>query len=115
LSDSLREQTKLKAVSDFRGHLSPRAARRDAAIYHLIPRISGNGLLIDIHRTFAGILRESQSLPTRWPAPLFPAINEHERILQSIAMNDPDGAGYYMRTHISMAGNRAGLLPTELA
>jgi GntR family transcriptional regulator, transcriptional repressor for pyruvate dehydrogenase complex len=29
-------------------------------------------------------------------------------------MNDPDGASYYMRKHISMAGTRAGLSASEL-
>lgn len=89
-------------------------ARADFDFHHIILRISGNRLLIDIHRTFAGVVLESQRLPTRRPGPLLHAVNEHERILQAIAMNDPDGAGYYMRTHIGMAGSRAGLPPAEL-
>ncbi len=42
------------------------------------------------------------------------AVQEHDRILEAIAMGDPDGANYYMRKHINMAGSRAGLPPSEL-
>ncbi|HTJ57381.1 MAG TPA: FadR/GntR family transcriptional regulator [Devosiaceae bacterium] len=89
-------------------------AQADFDFHQIILRISGNRLLADMHQTFASILLESQRLPTERRGNLLNAVNEHERILEAIAMNDPDGASYYMRKHISMAGNRAGLPATEL-
>ena len=66
-----------------------------------------------MHQTFASVLFESQRLPAS-AGNLWNAVHEHERILEAIEMNDPDGASYYMRKHISMAGSRAGLAPHEL-
>lgn len=89
-------------------------ARADSDFHQSILKISGNKLLIDMNRTFASILEESQILPTVRPGNLWIAIKEHERILEAIAMNDPDGASYFMRKHITMAGSRAGLPVDEL-
>lgn len=77
-------------------------------------RISRNKLLVDMHHTFASVLLESQRMPTERRGSLWFAVKEHERILEAIAMDDPEGASYYMRKHISMAGSRAGLPPAEL-
>jgi GntR family transcriptional regulator, transcriptional repressor for pyruvate dehydrogenase complex len=89
-------------------------AQADFDFHQIILRISGNKLLIDMHQTFASVLFESQRLPTERRGNLWNAVTEHERIVEAIAMNDPEGASYYMRKHISMAGSRAGLLPSEL-
>jgi GntR family transcriptional repressor for pyruvate dehydrogenase complex len=89
-------------------------ARADSDFHQSILKISGNKLLIDMNRTFASILVESQLLPTVRPGNLWIAVKEHERILEAIAMNDPDGARYFMRKHITMAGSRAGLAFHEL-
>lgn len=88
--------------------------RADSDFHQSIQKISGNRLLIDINRTFASILVESQILPTVRPGNLWIAVKEHERILEAIAMNDPDGASYFMRKHITMAGSRAGLSAHDL-
>ena len=89
-------------------------ARADSDFQQAILKISGNKLLIDINRTFASILLESQILPTVRPGNLWIAVKEHERILEAIAMNDADGASYFIRKHITMAGSRAGLAVHEL-
>lgn len=89
-------------------------AQADFDFHHLIMRISRNKLLVDMHRTFSSILLESQRLPTERRGSLMIAVQEHDRILEAIAMGDPDGANYYMRKHINMAGSRAGLPPSEL-
>jgi GntR family transcriptional repressor for pyruvate dehydrogenase complex len=89
-------------------------AQADFEFHRIILRISGNKLLMDMHRTFASVLFESQYVPTERPGSLWNAVTEHERVVEAIAMNDPEGASYYMRKHISMAGSRAGLLPSEL-
>jgi GntR family transcriptional repressor for pyruvate dehydrogenase complex len=89
-------------------------AHADSDFHQSILKISGNKLLIDMNRTFASILVESQILPTVRPGNLWIAVKEHERILEAIAMNDPDGASYFMRKHITMAGSRAGLAVHEL-
>lgn len=89
-------------------------AQADFDFHQLIMRISRNKLLIDMHQTFASVLLESQRLPTERRGNLWMAVHEHERILEAIAMSDPDGASYYMRKHISMAGSRAGLPASQL-
>jgi GntR family transcriptional repressor for pyruvate dehydrogenase complex len=89
-------------------------AQADFDFHNLIMRISGNKLLVDMHQTFASVLLESQRLPTERRGNLLIAVREHDRILEAIAMGDPDGANYYMRKHISMAGNRAGLPASQL-
>jgi GntR family transcriptional regulator, transcriptional repressor for pyruvate dehydrogenase complex len=89
-------------------------AQADFDFHQAILRIAGNRLLVDMHQTFANVLFESQLLPTERRGDLFNAVNEHARIVEAIAMNDADGANYYMRKHISMAGSRGGLPATEL-
>lgn len=89
-------------------------ADADFDFHQSILKISGNKLVIDMNRTFANILEESQILPTERPGDLWIAVKEHERILEAIAMSDPDGASYFMRKHITMAGSRAGLAAHEL-
>ena len=86
----------------------------DAEFHRQILAISGNRLLVDMHRTFAGVMQESQRMPVLYPGDLWPAVKEHELILEAIERGDPDGAHYYMRKHISMGGSRSGLSPTEL-
>ena len=89
-------------------------AQADFEFHQIILRIAGNRLLVDMHQTFANVLFESQRLTAERRGNLFHAVNEHERIVEAIATSDPDGASYYMRKHISMAGSRVGLLATEL-
>jgi GntR family transcriptional repressor for pyruvate dehydrogenase complex len=89
-------------------------AQADFEFHQIMLRISRNKLLVDMHQTFASVLFESQRLATAQRGNLWNAVNEHERILEAVAMSDPDGASYYMRKHISMAGSRAGLPATEL-
>ena len=86
----------------------------DAEFHRLILAMSGNRLLADMHRTFAGVMQDSQRMPVLRPGDLWPAVKEHELILEAIERGDPDGAHYYMRKHISMGGSRSGLSPTEL-
>lgn len=86
----------------------------DAEFHRQILAMSGNRLLVDMHRTFAGVMKDSQRMPVLRPGDLWPAVKEHELILEAIERGDPDGAHYYMRRHISMGGSRSGLSPTEL-
>lgn len=89
-------------------------AEADFDFHRHIMEISGNRLMIDMHRTFASVMLESQRMPALRPGDLWAAVKEHELILEAIARNDPDGASYYMRKHISMGGSRSGLAPAEL-
>ncbi|MGE8106681.1 FadR/GntR family transcriptional regulator [Allorhizobium sp. NPDC080224] len=89
-------------------------AEADFEFHRSILAISGNRLLIDMHHTFAGVMLESQRMPALRPGDLWPAVKEHELILEAIERGDPDGANYYMRRHISMGGSRSGLAPAEL-
>lgn len=89
-------------------------AQADFDFHNLIMRISRNKLLVDMHQTFARVLLESQRLIAGRRGNLLIAVQEHDHILEAIAMRDPDGAKYYMRKHISMAGSRAGLPFSEV-
>ena len=89
-------------------------AQSDFQFHKLIMRFSRNRLMADMHRNFANVLLESQRLPLARRDRLWEAVTEHERIVEAMAMNDPDGAGYYMRQHLSRACNRAGITITEL-
>lgn len=89
-------------------------AEADFEFHHRIMALCGNRLLVDIHRSFADVMKESQRMPVLRPGDLWPAVKEHELILEAIERGDPDGANYYMRKHISMGGSRSGLTPSEL-
>jgi GntR family transcriptional repressor for pyruvate dehydrogenase complex len=89
-------------------------AQADFEFHQAIMRISRNKLLVDMHHTFASIMLESQRLPTARRGNLMNAVQEHQRLLEAITIGDPDGANYYMRKHIGMAGSRAGLPASEL-
>ncbi len=45
------------------------------------------------------------------PGGSWPAVKEHELILEAIERGDPDGANYYMRKHIQYGGSRQALPP----
>lgn len=89
-------------------------AQADFEFHKLIMRFSRNRLLADMHKNFASVLLESQRLPLARRDRLWEAVREHERIVEALAMNDPEGAGYYMRRHLSRACDRAGITIMEL-
>jgi GntR family transcriptional regulator, transcriptional repressor for pyruvate dehydrogenase complex len=88
--------------------------RIDFEFHDLIIALSGNRILSDMHRSFAKVILASQHLPLTQRATLWDAVVEHERIVEALAMSDPEGAGYYMRQHISRSGSRAGVSIPEL-
>ena len=119
ISHSAQEIAELKeSLEGFRAAARerdlPRYAQRDFEFHQIIMRTSSNKLLVDMHQTFANVMLESQRLPAMRPGDLWLAVHEHERIVEAIEMNDPDGANYYMRKHIHMGGSRSGLAPHEL-
>jgi GntR family transcriptional regulator, transcriptional repressor for pyruvate dehydrogenase complex len=85
------------------------SSRHDFEFHHLIMRFSRNRMLVHLHRTYHQVLLESQRLPLAERGRVWEPVVEHERILNALAMRDPDGAGYYMRAHITRAAERAGL------
>lgn len=109
LRASLADFRAAAASGDLRAY-----AEADFEFHRHIMAVSGNRLLIDMHKVFASVLLESQRMPVRRPGDLWPAVKEHEVILEAIERCDPDGANYYMRKHIDMGGSRSGLLPSEL-
>jgi GntR family transcriptional regulator, transcriptional repressor for pyruvate dehydrogenase complex len=88
--------------------------RIDFEFHDLIIALSGNRILSDMHRSFAKVILASQHLPLTRRVTLWDAVVEHERIVEALTMNDPEGAGYYMRQHISRSGSRAGISIPEL-
>ncbi len=88
--------------------------RIDFEFHDLIIALSGNRILSDMHRSFARVILASQHLPLTQRVILWDAVVEHERIVEALAMGDPEGASYYMRQHISRTGSRAGISITEL-
>jgi len=89
-------------------------AQADFDFHRLIIRFSRNRLLADMHASFAGVMIESQRLPLVRRNTLWEPVLEHERILESLKRNDPEGARYYMRQHLSRACNRAGIRIVEV-
>jgi GntR family transcriptional repressor for pyruvate dehydrogenase complex len=100
-----------QAVRDFNLTLF---AKIDFEFHQMIIRFSQNRLLLDILQNFASVVSESQRLPLHKKDELWDAVNEHERIVESLSMGDPAGAAYYMRQHLSRAGGRAGISFIEL-
>ena len=92
----------------------PTYTQSDFEFHKLIMRFSRNRLMADMHQNFANVVLESQRLPLARRDRIWEAVTEHERIVEAMAKNDPDGAGYYMRQHLSRACNRAGITITEL-
>jgi len=89
-------------------------AQADFDFHRLIIRFSRNRLLADMHRSFAGVLLEAQRLPLIRRDALWEPVVEHERIVESLKRNDPEGARYYMRQHLSRACSRAGIRIIEV-
>lgn len=85
------------------------SSQLDFEFHQAITRMSRNRMLADLHRTYHHVLLESQRLPLARRDRLWEPVVEHERIVQAIAMNDPEGAGYYMRAHINRAADRVGI------
>jgi GntR family transcriptional repressor for pyruvate dehydrogenase complex len=85
------------------------SSQSDFDLHQAITQMSGNRMLADLHRTYHHVLLESQRLPLARRSRLWEPVVEHERIVQAIAMNDPDGAAYYMRAHIDRAADRVGI------
>lgn len=88
-------------------------AQIDFAFHKLIMRFSRNRLLADMHDSFGRVLLESSRLPVRRDK-LWDPVMEHERVVEALTMGDPEGAGYYMRRHLSRTADRAGITLTEL-
>jgi GntR family transcriptional regulator, transcriptional repressor for pyruvate dehydrogenase complex len=89
-------------------------AKADFDFHRLIIRFSRNRLLADMHGSFAGVLLEAQRLPLIRRDALWEPVVEHERIVESLKRNDPEGARYYMRQHLSRACSRAGIRIIEV-
>jgi GntR family transcriptional repressor for pyruvate dehydrogenase complex len=87
-------------------------AQIDFDFHRLIMRFSRNRLLADMHHSFARVLLESSRLPVRRDK-LWDPVTEHERVVEALKMGDPEGAGYYMRRHLSRTADRAGIAITE--
>ena len=88
-------------------------AQVDFEFHAMIMRFSRNRLLSDIHHSYASVLIESTRLPiTR--EKLWDPVAEHERVVEALVMNDPEGAGYYMRRHLSRTAHRVGISIVEL-
>ena len=66
-------------------------------------------MLVHLHRTYDQALLESRRLQLAERGRYWEPVVEHQRILNALAMRDPDGAGYYMRAHITRAAERVGV------
>lgn len=87
----------------------------DFDFHQLVMRFSRNRMLVHLHRTYHEIVLESQRLPLAGRSRVWEPVTEHERVVNALAMRDPDGAGYYMRAHILRAADRVGVSVTGVA
>jgi GntR family transcriptional repressor for pyruvate dehydrogenase complex len=90
------------------------SAQLDFDFHRLIMEMSRNRMLVDLHRTYHQVLQESQRLPFAAHHRVWEPAIEHERIVQAIAMHDPQGSAYYMRVHINRAAERVDVAITDL-
>jgi len=88
-------------------------SRVDFEFHSLIMLLSRNRLLADVHHSYANVLIESARLPVTREK-LWDPVAEHERIVEALVMNDPDGASYHMRRHLSRTAHRVGISIVEL-
>jgi GntR family transcriptional regulator, transcriptional repressor for pyruvate dehydrogenase complex len=84
-------------------------AQLDFEFHQSIASFSRNRLLADLLRAHYQLALDSQRLPLARRDRLWEAVVEHERILESLSMRDPEGAAYYMRLHIHRAADRFGV------
>jgi GntR family transcriptional regulator, transcriptional repressor for pyruvate dehydrogenase complex len=89
------------------------SAQRDFDLHHALLRMGQNRIFEDAHSSFRSVMLESQRLPAARHDRLWEASVEHERVVEAVAMRDPDGASYYMRLHITRAADRAGIVLVE--
>jgi len=85
------------------------SVRSDFALHQHVMRMADNRILEDAHSIYWPIMLDSQRLPAARQDRLWEAAIEHERVVEAIAMRDPDGASYLMRLHITRAADRAGV------
>ncbi|MGH6943049.1 MAG: FadR/GntR family transcriptional regulator, partial [Geminicoccaceae bacterium] len=74
-------------------------AEMDFAFHHHIVRLSGNQVVAQTLRSLQEAMKESQRLPLAEISRLWEPIHEHERILDALRQQDPDGAAYLMQLH----------------
>lgn len=86
------------------------SSQLDFEFHRQIMQMSRNRMLVDLHRTYHQVLEESQRLPFSRRDRVWEPVLEHDRIVQAIARHDPEGAAYYMRTHIHRAAERVGVV-----
>lgn len=91
------------------------SSQQDFEFHHLVMRFSRNRMLVNLHRTYHHVLLESVRLPLARRDRVWEPVVEHERVLKALRMRDPDGAAYYMRSHIARAAERVGVTITGVA
>ncbi len=84
-------------------------ARSDFDLHHRVMQLGQNRILADLHETYRTVFLESQRLPMARHARICEPVEEHEKIVRALARQDPDGAEYYMRLHITRAAGRLGI------
>jgi GntR family transcriptional regulator, transcriptional repressor for pyruvate dehydrogenase complex len=88
-------------------------ARLDFEFHRLLVSLSGNRLVADLHKSHASVLLASQRLPLARAERLWEPLSEHGNIVEAIERRDPDGARYFMQTHILRAAERLGVRLSE--
>lgn len=89
------------------------SAQTDDAFHHLIVRIAGMKLFMDIHNMVRPMLLDTLKMPVNVQGRGWEPVVEHERILEALKRRDPDEAVYYMQSHIVRSSERLGFLLPE--
>lgn len=89
------------------------SAITDEAFHHLIVRIAGVRLFIDMHSMVRPMLLDTLTMPKNMRRRGWEPVVEHERILEALRRRDPDEAVYYMQSHIARSSERVGFLLSE--
>lgn len=84
-------------------------AQVDYDFHRLVVAAAANRMLLDVYGTYGSVLLESQRLPLTRHRRLWEPASEHENIVSAIEQQDPDGACYFMHSHILRAADRVGV------
>lgn len=77
----------------------------DVAFHFALAEISGNPIIVGIHDTMSGWLRQQRVLTAHNPSNARSACQAHGRIFDAVAARDPQRAEDEMRTHLEQVGD----------
>lgn len=85
------------------------SASYDYQFHRTIMACSRNRVFVDLYDKFEKVFQQTQILPFSRLQRRWEAVVEHGKILDALRNRDPDGAAYFLETHLLRATERIGL------